>query len=173
MASDLREVLRVRELRARLAQHEALRTRQALARAEGMVVEVHRRKEAHEQLAEQAAAMASGTVDDSGARVLAGEAHRLLEFAMGARFKAREGVALIRRAELVRERAQEEAEVSGDEYRRLALRRETVSLQSRHRQRAMFVRQREREEETRSEEHATHAVALRLGNQSSNYPEII
>lgn len=168
MANDLREVLRIRELRARLAQSTALRTRQALTRAEALVVEAHRRKESHEQLAQHAAAMASVAVLDSGTGVLAGEAHRLLEFAAGSRFKAREHIAVIRRAELVRERAQEEADESSNEYRRLAMRREAVSLQSQRRQRAALARQREREEEAHSEEHTTLAVVFKLADQPSD-----
>lgn len=167
MGNDLRELLRVRALRSRLAQNEALRARHALARAASSAAEARRRKESYERLAEHASAMASGATHDSGeACLLAGETHRLLEFAAGTRFRAHESVALIRRAELVRERAQEESDASSAEYRRLALRRESVLSQSKRMQRTVSARQREREEEARDEDRAARVAALRLGERS-------
>lgn len=168
MASDLRALVRVRDLRAQLAQNEASRLLQVTAGAQAAVDEARRRQQLHVEQAAQASALATGQARGGGeARFLATEAHGLMDFAAGERFRAREAVALIRRAELVRERAKEASDAAGEEYRRLAMRRETVARQSDRRRRSALQRKLEREDETIVEEQATSAAVLRA-NQAKD-----
>lgn len=168
MASDLRDLVRVRDLRAQLAQNEASRLLQVTASAAAAVEEARRRQELHVEQAAQASALAAcGARGGGEAHFLAAEAHGLLDFAAGERFRARSAAALIRRAELARERAKEASDAASEEYRRLAMRRETIASEADRRRRTALRRKLESEEETLVEEQATSTAALR-SNQAKD-----
>lgn len=161
MKNELTVVLRARALRATLAQNEVTRQRQSLARAEAAVEAARQRKAAHEEQAAQAGAMLFGS--GNGAEpLLAGEMHRLLDFAAGARFKAAECVALVRRADLARARVQEDCDAAREESRRHALRHASVATTVARTQGIEQRRRLEREGESAAEDHTTRVSALRV-----------
>lgn len=157
MKPDWSKLLAVRDLRARLAERQAMDAKHSVARAEESIREVRLRKESHERMAQQASAMVSA--QDAGRSLLVGEARRLLEFASGQRFKAHEGQAQIRRAELVMERAREYAAAAAAEHRMLVFRREAVAQKSERQRRAVDARQQESEGEIVAEWHTVRATA--------------
>ncbi|MGH8239424.1 MAG: hypothetical protein ACREXP_20740 [Steroidobacteraceae bacterium] len=169
MASDLRELVRVRELRERLAQNEASRLLEETAKAQAAVADARNHQELYIRQAAHASMLASGAAGQS--EFSAADAHWLLDSAAGARVKAREAVALIRRAELVRQRAQEASDAASREYRRLALRHETVARRSQQVRREQLRRKLDREEETLIEEQATTAAALRANQAAAGIDE--
>lgn len=160
MKSDLARLVLVRDLRTRLAQTTVLRLQQAVTRAQVAIDAARVRKVGHEAQAAEASAAACAERSDD--RMLAADMHRLLDFAAGQRFKAHESAAQMRRAELVRQRAQEEVDGASDEWRRQALRRERVSDHAKREQSDTHRKLLEREDESIAEARTTHALAVAL-----------
>jgi len=151
--SRLKYIARVRGLRVQLALGEVMKRRHLEVRAERMLEEARQRKVGHEAQAAQAGAWhlaaADHTVESS---FRAEEAHRLMSYVTGARLQVREDIALIRRAELTRERARETSGDAHAEYRQAALRHEALRARCRRSQKALRSQQLEREDESIAEE---------------------
>src|SRR4051794_17777468 len=113
--SRLKYIARVRDLRAKLALGEVMKRRNVEIRAERALEEARQRKVAHETQAARGGTWHSAAADNAAdnaadASFRAEEAHRLMTYVAGVRLQVREDIALIRRAELTRERARETAD---------------------------------------------------------------
>jgi len=159
---------RVRDLRARLALNEVSGRRQTQARAQSSLEEASRRRAQYDELAAQASALLAARSDQGGADFTAAQAQELLSYAAGARLKAQEAQAPIRRARLQCERAQIAADEAAANYRRETGRQEAVYSQWRASLRTAQYLRLEREDQTRAEEQAGSSVALRLA--AADYP---
>jgi hypothetical protein len=142
--SRLKYVARVRDLRVKLALGEVMKRRHLEIRAELALEEARQRMTGHETQAARAGAWHSS--------FRAEEAHRLMSYVTGARLQVREDVALIRRAELTRERARETVGDAHAEYRQAALRHEALRSRWQRGQKALRRKQLEREDESIAEE---------------------
>jgi hypothetical protein len=160
MAAELRDLARVRELRAMLARNTSVRLREVVTRAERTLEEACRRKESLENEAVQAVAQPCSTAENSGASLAATDLHNWMNFAAGKRLQAREAAGQIRRAELVRDRAQEEFDEAREEYRRQAARCRTLAAEAHRRQQAASMLEEERAQENLTEERVNYAVAV-------------
>jgi len=143
MDSRWRILVRVRELRARVASNEASQRRRASARAE-LALDQATRASALASIAEP------GRTGEE--QLNAWQAQQMLSYAAGARLKAQQSAAPVRRAQLVCERAIAAAEEAGLAARRANTRRETILSTLRARQRTAKRRQLEREQEALMEE---------------------
>jgi|HubBroStandDraft_4_1064222.scaffolds.fasta_scaffold105317_2 hypothetical protein len=154
MDSRWRILVRVRELRARVASNEASQRRRASARAELALDQATRLQARYEAQAAHASALASiAEPGRTGEEQLnAWQAQQMLSYAAGARLKAQQSAAPVRRAQLVCERAIAAAEEAGLAARRANTRRETILSTLRARQRTAKRRQLEREQEALMEE---------------------
>lgn len=160
MAAELPDLARVRELRAMLARNTAVRLREAVARAERTLEEACQRKENLENEAVQAVAQACSTAENSGASLPAADLLIWMNLAAGKRLQAREAAGQIRRAELVRDRAQEEFDEAREEYRRQAARYHALAAEADRRQQAASMLEEERAEENLTEERVNYTVAI-------------
>lgn len=156
--ADLNDVLKVRVQRVRRARAEADRRREALLRAQSAVAEARDRQLAFERQAESAGVVEGAA---SGRPIKAADIQQRLAFVAGLRTKARDLAPAIRRAELVRGRAQEAADEASLELNREVRRQEAVAQVVSQRQ-----AERRRLEESRSEqgaldERSMYVVALR------------
>jgi hypothetical protein len=149
----LQYMIRVREVRARLASRDALRRRQSEACAEDALEEVRRRRSEYEEQAVRTFTSRSGEPAAGGESAFrAEEAHRLLSYVAGARLQLLRQVASVRRAELARDRARSTADAARAELRRALFRQQSLASQSERRQQAFQLREREREDESLLEE---------------------
>ena len=151
--SRLKYIARVRDLRVKLALGEVMKRRHLQTRAEMALVAARQRKVGHEAQAGRAYAWHSAAADNSPeSSFRAEEAHRLMSFVTGARLQVREDIALIRRAELTRERARETADDAHTEYRQAALRHEALRSRWQRGQKVLRGKQLEREDESIAED---------------------
>jgi hypothetical protein len=151
--SRLKYIARVRDLRAKLAFGEVMKRRHLEVRAERALEEARQRRRGHETRAARAGSWDSAAADSAAeSSFRAEEAHHLMSYVTGARLQVREGIALIRRAELTRERAREIADDAHTEYRQAALRHEALRSRWQRGQKALRRKQLEREDESIAEE---------------------
>lgn len=148
-----RILIRVRDLRARLALNEVAQQRRAQARAQATLDEVRRRQAGYEaQAREASAALAAPGHDGSDATFSAAQAQVLLSYATLARLKAQEAAAPIRRAQVQCQRAQEAADEARTRYRHETDRHAALYSQWRTRSQVARRRQLEREDEVLADE---------------------
>jgi hypothetical protein len=162
-----RIVARVREARARLAANEAAQHRGAEARAQAALDQARRLQAHYEEVAAQASAAAAAVhaSDCSEVCFTAAEAQVLLSYAVGARLKAQEAAAPIRRAQLVCQRAQAAADEAGGKSRRAAQRREAVVSHWQENLRTARRHRIEREDEALVEERSGNTHGATDGGQ--------
>lgn len=146
----LEAIVRAREVRVRLAQIEALRLRHALLRAEIALADARGIKAGHEARIDEAGAPAA----EHGFTVA--EAQGRLAFAAGMRIQIREAEVHMRRANLARERVQDECDEASRHYRELLVRRETLISELARQRRKVRLRRLEREDEAMTEDRAMH-----------------
>jgi hypothetical protein len=136
---DLHGVVRVRELRARLAEIEVVRLRQALHRADVELMTAAQAKANHETNIERAFdAWAAFTLD----------------FITGERMRIRDAEVKMRRTRLARQRVQEDMDTASQAYRDLLLRRATLTNALNRQQRLLRLKRIEREDQTIAEDRA-------------------
>jgi hypothetical protein len=161
-----RTLLRVRELRVRLALNEFsyLRQAQSLAYA-GLEEARHRRA----QLEVQAAQVSAASMDQQGKDTFgAAQAQAMLDFAVGTRLRAQAAAAPVRRAQLKYDRAQEATQEARTQYRHQAERRYVVEERWKKQLRAEHIALLEREDAARAEEREGGHIARRLA-ESEDY----
>ena len=150
----LHELVRVRQLRARLAQSEASRCLQEYAKAQAALAEIRQRIADFEQQAHSWGMQP----DPSGATSFdAGYMHNLMSCREHARTRAREAAVSLPRAELARQRAHSAARDARQIWSREARRADVVAQQLKQLQLASRRRQQHREEEQLAEERSTAA----------------
>jgi hypothetical protein len=149
----LRYMARVRDVRAKLASHEALQRRHTQACAELALEEVRRRRAENEQ---QAARTTSWNATESGGDVATHfrveDAHRVLSYIAGARLRVRQDAGAIRRAELACERARSTADEARAEYKRAVMRHEALRSRWQRGLHSLQQQELEREDESLAEE---------------------
>jgi len=165
MAVDLRDVVKVRELRAKLAREESRRRQQVLSGSEHAVAIARERKRSFEQRATQASTSYLQEQNGSSTQFSAAEAQRLTDFSTAALLQAREQVAHIRRAELLRERARESAQEALQDYHRQKARRDSAADQAEKVERATHLRNLERQDASVCEVRADNSSALRANGE--------
>ena len=146
-----RTLIRVRDLRARLALNEVSQQRRAQARAQATLDEARRRQAHYEEQANQASALLMAQSHGGGATFSAAQAQELQSYAVGARLKVQEAAAPIHRAQVQCQRAQEAADEARAKYLHEAGRKEVAHSQWRTRLQAAQRRLLECEDEALAE----------------------
>jgi len=158
MRADLQTIVRVRELRMRLAQIEATRLRQAVSRAERALEEAQDIKASHEACIDSAYDLS----DAQG--FVASDAQGRMAYVAGMRLQIKDAEVQVRRANLARERAEEDSTEASRTYRDLMIRRETVLAELTRQRRKLRLRVLEREAEILAEDRMmSRRVALERG----------
>lgn len=151
-------LIRVRDLRARIALNEVSQRRQAQTSAQAALeLARHRQTQCEERAAQMSALLAAQLHD--GASLSAVQAQELLSYATAARLQAQEAATPIRRAQLQFERARVAADEAGAQYRREAVRREATQLQWKNAALSGMRLQAERDDQSTAEERAGAALA--------------
>jgi hypothetical protein len=155
-------LMRVRDLRARLALNEVIRERRAQVRAQAALEQAWIRQAQFEEQATQVISLLARSYAGGDAVYDVTQAQELLDFAAGARLKAQEAAVPIRRAKLQCERAQEGVDEASDRYRREVGRQEAVTSHWQEKLRIARRRRTERADAARAEERVGGYVAQRL-----------
>ena len=175
MPHELQDLVRIRELRARLAQLEAVRLRQELLRAEIAVADAKRVKANHEANIDQAsgvwglprnaggngAATPHGPENGDAQVFSAAQAHERSAFVAGERIQVRHAEVQVRRAKLVQRHVEEESSDASKTYRELLLRRETLIKELNRQTRKRQLLRLERDDQSIAEDRAMTASVQR------------
>jgi len=180
MPHELQDLVRIRELRARLAQLEAVRLRQELLRAEIAVADAKRVKANHEANIDQASGVwesprtaggrnaggngaATNHGPENGAMQVfsAAQAHERIAFVAGERIQVRHAEVQVRRAKLVQRQVEEESNDASKTYRELLLRRETLIQELKRQTRKRQLLRLERDDQSIAEDRAMSASVQR------------
>jgi hypothetical protein len=152
MLTSLRDLCRVRDLRARLAQLEVARLRQALHQAAAELAAARRQKSLHEDSIHGARRRFSEARGEVNAAFAAAEAQALVAFTAGARIRAHEAGVQARRAARANEQAEADADEAFQAYRALRLRRDAVADELARQLRKVRRMRMEREDEAMAED---------------------
>jgi hypothetical protein len=160
-----RTLLRVRDIRTRLALNEVSRQRRAHDRAQNALEQARCQRNEFEGLAFRASDLltAPSTSSQQVGSFQAADAQVLLDFAASARSKAREATALMRRAQLQSDRALQAVNAALAVYRREAGRKQAVESHWQAELRAARLRQLDREDTLSTEEFRDCSIARRGG----------
>jgi hypothetical protein len=159
------KLIRVRDLRTRVALSEVTGRRLIQARARTTLEHARNVQAQYEQeAADTSALLTSRSIE--GGEISAAHAQELLRYATGLRLKANEATAPIRRAQLQYDRARVAADEASEGYRREAGRRETIYSQWRVAERADRRLKEEREDQSGAEDRAGVA-ACRIARDNS------
>jgi hypothetical protein len=151
--AQLRDLTRLRAIRARLALAEATRLREVNDRAEAALRKVQHRRDEYLSQAERVAVWAAATPDEDGGTCLSAEhAQNLLQYTAALRQKAVEQEALIRRAESERDQTLAAAEEARAKHRHAAERQDALLAQWNRKLRADGLKRQEAEEEALGDE---------------------
>jgi hypothetical protein len=166
-------VVKVREVRTRLALNELEQERQVQARAQA-ALEAARSLRADwlAQAARAAELAAPGSLECPQGFFGAAQAQEWLNFAAASRLKAKEAGVRIRRAQLQCERAQEGVAEAVEKYRREAGRRQALETRWQDALRGVRALRLEREEANSADERVGNAVARRQRDSEDHGDEL-
>lgn len=163
MPVELRDILRVRNLRLALAANEAARLRGSVVRAERAIAEARRQQAAREREAEAAASSFDQACGKGALPFTGADAATRMAVVTAARLKVREAAAQIRRAELVLRRATEEADEASETYRRQLIRCDALKSRACERESEARLRRSDRDEQVLLDERIGAALPLGTG----------